>query len=266
MKVSVNEVWDDTLAFLRAERALVVPVALGTIYLASVIAISASLMLAPTVRGLPIILASAWGIIGQFALIDLVLKPQRSVREALGKGARTLPPAILVYVMIGALLMLLSLPLIFAIMQAGYTAENMPAVMADQVQMMKLAEALPSWASVYLLAFFAVCCFVFIRLILWKPAITIGGRPIDALKQSWALTHGRFWSLFGLVLLAGLVTQLVDWAITTAFGAVFLIVGRAIESAIVAQLVPALIAALVATAFQTVITVFVARYYQRATY
>ena len=260
MKVSVNQVWDETLAFVRAERALIVPVALGTIYLASIVAITAGL-LAPTVRGIPILIASAWGIVGQFALIDLVLEPRRSVREALGKGARTLAPAILVYILLGVVLILLSSPLAYALMKAGYTAESLSLAMTNQAETIKLMAALPGWFSLYSFAIFALCSFVFVRLLLWKPALTLGGRPIEALKQSWALTRGRFWPLFGLVLLAGLVIEVVTWALAAGLGTVFVLMGGGNG----VQLIPALIVALASTAFQTLITLFVAQYYRSAT-
>lgn len=262
MKVSVNTVWDETLAFIRAERALIVPLALGTIYLASIVAIAAAL-LAPTIRGVPILIASAWGIVGQFALIDLVLEPRRSVREALGKGVRTLPYAILVYVILGAALMLLSIPLVYAVMKAGYTAQALAPVFASQAETMKLVAALPGWFSLYSLALFALCAFVFVRLLLWKPALTLSNRPIEALKQSWALTRGNFWPLFGLMLLAGIVIEIVQWALSSALGATFMLVGRGLGAG--AQIIPLLIVALVSTAFQTVITLFIAIYYRRAT-
>jgi hypothetical protein len=263
MKVSVNAVWDETLAFIRAERALIIPLSLGTIYLASIVAIAAALLI-PAVRGVPMLIAAAWGIVGQFALVDLVLEPRRSVREALGKGAQVLPYAILIYFMLGAVLLLLSLPLVYAIMKAGYTAQSLAPVMANQAETMKLVAALPGWFSLYSLALFGLCAFVFVRLLLWKPALTLGGRPIEALKQSWVLTRGRFWPLFGLMLFAGLVMELVEWALSSALGAVFILFARGLG--VWTTLIPLMIVALASTAFQTILTIFIANYYRRTTF
>ena len=52
MKVSVNSVWDETLAFIRAERGLIIPLALGTTYLAAVLLLATALFLPQGARGL----------------------------------------------------------------------------------------------------------------------------------------------------------------------------------------------------------------------
>ena len=75
MKVSVNAVWDETLAFIRAERALVVPLALGTVYLAAVFLLAGSLFMPQGLRGLVLIAAGAGGHTGSitgFAFVPAV--------------------------------------------------------------------------------------------------------------------------------------------------------------------------------------------------
>jgi hypothetical protein len=263
MKVSVNAVWDETLAFIRAERGLVVPLALGTLYLSSVLVIAASAL--PQVLLAPLILiGAAWYVVGQFALIDLALFPGRSVREAIGVGVRRLPPAILIYLLVGAAFVLLAAPLGVALMQAGYAPETWQKLFANQLAVVKALNELPGWANLYFTVAVFGACYLFVRLLLWKAALVAGAQPIDAFKQSWTLTRGRFWVLVGLSLLAGLVMELVSWALESALGAIFLLAGRSLGSAVVGLIVPALLVALVSTAFQTVITLFLARFYKRA--
>jgi hypothetical protein len=265
MKVNINQVWDDTLAFIRAERSLVVPVALGTLYLAAVVVIAASVFLPQGLRGFVLLVATAWGIVGQLALIDLTRGAGRSVSEALGVGVQRLPFTLLIYMMLGFLFILATLPILMALTNSGLTVEQLTVFMTDQAQLRKLGDALPPWVALYMMALAIAGLFVFVRLLLWKAAIVELRRPIAALKDSWARTRGHFWALFGLVLIAGIVVQLVSWALETALGATFLLLGRALGSPVLAQIVPALIIALVSTAFQAVITIFLALYYRRST-
>ncbi|HTI30581.1 MAG TPA: hypothetical protein VL405_00495 [Sphingomonas sp.] len=264
MKVSVNAVWDETLAFIRAERALIVPLALGTIYLASVILIATAVFLPPAVRSLMLVIAGSWSIAGQLALIDLTRGSGRSVREALGVAMQRLPWAVLVYFVVGLLFTLLAAPIFYALMRAGYSLEQLSVLMADQSKMEVLSAALPGWAGLYMTVLVVGCLFLFVRLLLWKAALVELGRPVLAFKASWATTHGKFWALFGLLILALIVIQLVDWALGTGLGTIFLLLGQSMGSAVVAQLVPALLVALVSTALQTVVTLFLALFYRRA--
>lgn len=264
MKVSVNAVWDETLAFIRAERALVVPLALGTIYLAAILLLATALFLPQGIRGLMLVIAGSWSIAGQLALIDLTRAPGRSVNEALGVAMQRLPWAVLVYFCVGLLFTLLAAPILFAFMKAGYSLDQLAVLMADQTKMQALSAALPGWASLYILVLLIGMLFLFVRLLLWKAALVDLGRPIAAFKASWAATRGKFAVLFGLVILALVVMQLIDWALGSSLGAMFLLIGRSLNSPVVAQLVPALLIALASTAVQTVVTLFLAMFYRRA--
>ena len=264
MKVSVNAVWDETLAFIRAERALIVPLALGTIYLAAVVLLATAFFLPQGIRGLMLLIAGSWSIAGQLALIDLTRGGGRSVRDALGVAMHRLPWAVLVYFLVGMLFTLLAAPILLALMKTGYTLEQLSVLMADQTKLQALSAALPGWAGLYVLALLAGCLFLFVRLLLWKAALVELGRPVAAFKASWETTRGKFWALFGLLILALVVIELVDWALAAGLGTLFLLVGRSLRSPVVAQLVPALLVALVSTAFQTVVTLFLAILYRRA--
>lgn len=265
MKVSVNAVWDETLTFIRAERALVVPLALGTIYLAAVLLLATAFFLPPGLRGLMLLIAGSWSIAGQLALIDLTRGGGRAVRDALGVAMQRLPWAVLVYFLVGLLFTLLAAPVLYALMKAGYSLEQLSAMMADQTKMQALSAAMPGWATLYILALMVGCLFLFVRFLLWKAALVDLGRPMAAFRASWDSTRGKFWALLGLVILAAVVIQLVDWALAAGLGSLFLIAGQSLGSPVVAQLVPALLVALVSTAFQAVITLFLAIFYRRAT-
>lgn len=264
MKVGVNAVWDETLAFIRAERVLIVPLALGTIYLAAVVLLATAFFLPQGIRGLMLLIAGSWSIAGQLALIDLTRGSGRSVRDALGVALQRLPWAVLVYFLVGMLFTLLAAPILLALMKTGYTLDRLAVLMADQTKMQALSAALPGWAELYMLGLLVACLFLFVRLLLWKAALVELGRPIAAFKSSWNATRGKFWGLLGLLILALIVIQLVDWALAAGLGTLFLLVGRSLGSPIVAQLVPALLVALVSTALQTVVTLFLALYYRRA--
>jgi hypothetical protein len=265
MKVSVNAVWDDTLAFVRAERKLVVPLALGTIYFAAVFLLLAALSAPPAGRNVAMILAGGWSIVGQLALADLTRGGGRSVREALGVALRRLPWALLVYVAVMLLFTALFWPVVTAMLRLGYTMDQLVVLFADPAKSRAMMMALPSWTSFYMLAVSAVALFLFVRLILWKAALVDTGRLVPAFKASWQATRGKFWALLGLVLLTFILIQLVTLALTSGLGTLFLLVGQSLGSPIIAQLIPALLVALVMTAIQAMIALFLALFYRRAT-
>ena len=62
--------------------------------------------------------------------------------------------------------------------------------------------------------------FLGMRLIVSIPVLASGetNNPIKALSQSWRLTRGNFWPIFGLSLIIGLMSLLIGLAIFAIFG------------------------------------------------
>ena len=81
--ISMNQIWDDSIAFIRRESALLIPLALATIYIADVVAALATAATKPTEPNalitIAIIAAALWSIVGQLSIVSLVLKSGQSV-------------------------------------------------------------------------------------------------------------------------------------------------------------------------------------------
>lgn len=80
-----------------------------------------------------------------------------------------------------------------------------------------LALALASPAIVYLLA----------RLIVVYPAlISEALTPFEALRRTVRMTSGHGWKIAGLILMAAMLYIFVQLALGSAFGAIFVLLGR----------------------------------------
>lgn len=260
---TLSNAWNEALAFLSRERRLLIPVAFGTLFLARVLTlVFANVTPGPT-SSFVSILMSLWSIVGELAIIALTLHAGLSVKEALQAGARKLPAAILVYLLLGAALFLLSIPIVFGIQQAGVGPDQIVRVLTDQQLLQQLILELPFAVKAYGAVLALAALVIGVRLLLWKQALVGGaGRAIPALRASWRLTGSRFWTLLAVTFLLGLVTLVINWSVTVALGSVFLMIGGAIGSRFTAQVLLVLALAAVTTLVSLVVTVFLTHVYK----
>jgi hypothetical protein len=250
-RFSIGRVWDEAWAFLRAESALLVPVALATIGAAMLLLtqvipdpVNDALPRGPWLLWLiPVYVLMLAGII---AVSALVLRPGISVAESFRLALRRLPIAAGMVLLIAALSVVASVPVALASLidvQRGGAPGGLTA-MANG-------------------AMLAVTVWLWIRLLpMW--AVVTDGRttPLAVLRDSFALTRGIAGRLLGLTVIAGAAAIMVGAAILFGGGAVLMLIGRAIGGTEMAALLVAILMAVLVAAATTIWTVLIAILYR----
>lgn len=257
MAVSMNSVWDESIAFIRRESALLVPLALATIGLGSaafnivkpIAAHAGSSVLWSLLLGFALGLI----VIGQQAIFALVLQPGRSVGEAIGIGARTMPKfAALVALLVGILLIAM-LPLTLMLRAAG-------------VDLGGAQPRLPPLAIFYVALLMVVTAWVNLRMITLLPLIVDRNPPLfAAIRESFAATRGQAARLLGVMLLYMLVAGVVVAATGAVAGLIFKMIGEAAGTPFAGHVMLALTLAAVNAGFALIATTFVGHYYRALT-
>ena len=256
--ISMTQTWDRAFAFLRREAALLVPLALATIYLGDVVTgLATEFATGQSPSGLAtvaIVAISLWSIVGQLAVVALVLEPGRSVGEALMHGGRRLGKVILCALPPG---------LIFAC--AAVALASVATAYGFDVRKPETAQALPGWVALLSLAGVGVFVWLAIRLALMN-ALIVDRNPsvIAALTQAFAITRGIGARLFLIAAIYGVVVIVVGSAVQFVAGSLFALVGAATGSPFAGTVLTALVAGLVTAALSLTATVFLATLYKEA--
>jgi hypothetical protein len=255
--ISMNQVWDDSVAFVRRESALLVPLALATIFLGSVVASLAQGFSTPDqpnpVAGILALVGWMWSTVGQLAVMSLVLKPGQSVGEAIQHGLSRLGKVLLVGLVIVVVMFVVMIPVAGAAMASGVDPKN-PDTFKN----------LPSWVSLFLLAASAGFIWLSVRLsMLAALIIDRNPRVIESLKGGFALTKGLTARLILVALLYGVMALVLEKAFQFVAGSLFELLGRALDSPFTGEVMTALVLGLVGTALSLIATVFLATLYRR---
>ena len=250
-KLSLSKAWDDTRAVLARDGKLIGAVALALVYLPGVIAgvidpdqTPADIMAGGTAAWLTLATALI-GLVGQLAMIRLVLGPATSVGDAIAHGARRLP------VYLGGTLLWM-LPLVVLIILFGKN------LVADPK-----AES-PGEALVILIV---ICALVYLTVRLILVSAVASAEPVGPagmLKRAWALGSGNWWRLFAFVLMLGLATLIVLGVLGMASGIIAQLVFGAIEPMSVSALLVALITEIGSVLVTIVFITMIARLYAQA--
>jgi hypothetical protein len=255
--ISMNQVWDDSVAFVRREAGLLVPLVLATVYLGDVLASVAGAMAEPgKPNGLATFLmlaAALWSIVGQLSIVSLVLKAGQSVGEALQHGLSRLLKVLLVALVLGLVVSLALTPLLTAAVANGANPAKPESF-----------QSLPGW--ILLLATLTMIAMVWlgVRLALMN-ALIVDRNPgvIESLKGGFALTKGIAARLFLVVLLYGIVLAIVSGAVKFVAGSLFALIGAGLGSPFAGMVMTALVTGLVTAAMSLMATVFLANLYRR---
>lgn len=255
--ISMNQVWDDTVAFVRREAALLFPLALATLYVGDVVvslAAAARTAQGPTVTtALAIVAAAIWSVAGQLAIVSLVLRPGQSVGEALTHGVSRLGKVLLIALFFGLIASLAMIPIGAAVITSGVDLTNPQA-----------AQNLPMSIIVVMLLTALVLGWLGLRLLLMN-ALIVDRNPgvVETVKDGFALTRGIAARLLLVILVYVAVLSVVGSAIRFVSGSVFALVGAAIGSPFAGDVFVALITGLISTLFSLVAAVFLAMLYRR---
>ena len=259
--LSIGKAWEETVAFVKREGALLFPVAFVFLALPSVLvqqfvppqfiaymaAIQAGTKNVP-VPVLPasfiaaVLLAIALILTGALALYALSLRGGISVREAMVLAFRRLPVllAAALLIMAGGVGVVILLSIIGAVTHVAGGAGAMVALINILVP--------------------AVMLFVGVRLLLLYALTadrTVG--PVDAIRQSWALSRGHFLRLFAFFMVFLIVTLVVQAAAEAVFG----IIGRLAGGVGLAVLLGGIAVAALSAVIQVYFIVMTGRLYRQ---
>ena len=255
--ISMNQVWDDSVAFVRRESALLVPLALATLYVGDVVASLATAGATPNepnpLGTVALIAAAIWSIVGQLSIVSLVLKPGQSVGEALAHGAARLGKVVLVALLLGLALSIALLPA-----AVGAVASGADIAHPESFQ------NVPGWVSLLLVVTLAGMVWLGIRLALMN-ALIVDRNPgvIEAMKGGFALTRGIAARLFLVAALYGVILITLGSAVRFVAGTLFVLIGNALDSPFAGAVMTALVSGIVATALSLVATVYLATLYRQ---
>lgn len=258
---TIQAVWDDSVAFMRRERALLMPLALATLGLANMMIelvqdTSSGGSPSPTDMALSLLIVPAflWLLVGQLAIVTLALRPSCSVGEALRHSVTRLGINLLIALLLGIVLTVLFLPPMVAL--APYT-QQLAARDYTHVH-------LPLWASLWCVGLLALLVFTSTRLFV-LAAVTIErrGNPIELIRQSFALTRGVFGKLLLFTIGLAVFLLLLQAALAASFGLVAAVLGKLISSPLTGKLLESIAQSVLAAAFGCIQAVFAAKAYQR---
>lgn len=252
----MNQIWDESIAFIRQEAALLVPLALATLYIGDVVTTLAQGAATPAkpdiLATVAMLVGTVWSIIGQLSIVSLILNPGQSVGEALGHGAARLGKVLLIALLLGVVVALALTPIAVVAIANGAN----PAVP-------ETLQRLPSWLSLVVLAVVGVLIWLGIRLSLMN-ALIVDRNPgvIDALKGGFRLTQGIAARLSLVIILYALLLLVLGSAVKFVAGSLFSLIGMALQSDFAAVVMTALVAGIVNAALALIATVFLAILYR----
>ncbi|KRB81156.1 hypothetical protein ASE00_14165 [Sphingomonas sp. Root710] len=254
---SLGTVWEETIAFLRRERALLIPVALAIFGPAQLLLRFAMAGTDPTAMSgqanpqtLLAFPALLFALYGYLVISLLVLVPGISVGEALSRAVRAFPRTIAT----GMAVMTVWLGIALAVVIAATLGIMM---FRSSAQAGGLTNTLTFLVIVPMLV-------IVIRMLLFAPVLAMEQRgPVDALRRVWALGRDnvvRFVGVWVLFLFLGVVVTMVD---TLVFGSVFRLVALAIGDGEVVGVVQLLLTAALQAMLSLGMTVYIALIYRR---
>lgn len=247
-RLSISRAWDETKEVLRRDGGLIATVALALMVLPGTL----STLVQPAGAAAQMrelgwwtavaLLAMLIGLVGQLALARIALGGRQSVGEAIGHGARRAP------VFLGATMMwVLPLVLLFA-----------PFIRQIQAN----PTSPPTGAAFAMLLLILVFVFLGVRLMMTTPAAAAEDHgPVELLKRGWSLSRGRWWKLFGFLLLFLIVAFIVVTAVQSLIGVLISLLVGTPEPWSIGALLLALTSAVLSAALTVLLVTMITRMY-----
>jgi hypothetical protein len=253
----MSAIWDESAALIRRESHLLVPVALATVGIGSVI----SGLTQPetpaeglgAMGALGFILGNILGLIGNLAMMALALMPGMSVGESLRLAIARMPKmlGIVAVFLIALIVMMIPIVMILKMSGAQISADMSP-------------EDLPGIAILLVLVVGAALLYVSARLLTLSAIIVDRNPPaIDAIKSSFASTRGIVAKIVGVLLLFFVVTLVVSGAVASLSGILFGMLGKAVGVPLLGKGLTVLATGMVSALLSIVSTVFGAMLYRK---
>ena len=210
-RVSLSTAWDESRAILTRDGRLLVAVALALIVLPTVIVG----LVVPTAGGeretyhrLLQAAGGLIGLIGQLALVRLVIGPPTTVGAAISHGARRFPSLLGAIILLVLMFLLMVIPVVLILAFTGSADLTNPSRAATGAS-----------AALILLMLIAILAISARFMVSTAVAGAEAVGPLAILKRSWSVTRGHYWKLLGLLLLL-LVVAIVIMAAAAALGGV----------------------------------------------
>jgi hypothetical protein len=250
--LSISQAWDEAKARIASDGRLMMVVAIALIALpmavTGVVSPRTATAESTLVSSLIFLASSLLAIVGQLAVIRLAIGSNVSVGEAIGHAARRMPIYFLAAILIAIALFLALIPFVAILYAAGIPLDS--------------AAAQSPLAVILLLAFVALAVFVGVRMLMSSPVASeeaIG--PVAIIRRSWELTSGRFWRLFGFLLMFLIGAAVTMIAVNAAFTLLAVLLFGPVEPMSASALVVAIAEAVVNAAVTVLLAVMLARIY-----
>ena len=257
MSISMSAIWDESAALIRREGHLMVPVALATVGIGSVVSGLAQPETPAAGLGvigvLGFITGNILGLIGNLALMALALMPRMSVGESLRLAIARLPKMLGIAAVFLVALIVMMIPIAIILKMSG-----------APISASMTAEELPALAVLSALIVGAVLLYVSARLLTLSATVIDRNPPvIEAIKSSFASTRGIAAKIVGVVLLFFVVTLVVSGAAASISGILFGMLGKAVGAPLLGKGLTVLVTGMVSALLSIVSTVFGAMLYRK---
>jgi hypothetical protein len=253
IRISLGSVWETTAGFVRAESALLAPLAmlgfgLPTVAILLAVPMDAAEagMLKPGAWMLWLLPCGLFSMLGSIAVSALVLTPGVSVREAMLVAIARLPAAI------GLLLLYVGLQVVLSV----------PVALATLVDLRVSGGAGPI-AMIANLAGIGVMIWLFVRVLpIWAVLADRPQGPWAAVRTAFRLTGGCYARLLALRIVMAAAAGIAMLVLLIPIGAVAQLIGMATGNAQVSVILSFVATGVVVAAVVGLWTVYVARLYR----
>lgn len=264
MTISMSAIWDESIALVKRERHLLVPLALATIGIGS--AASALVQPEPGQAGsvkivvIAMLAANLIKLIGSLAIIALVLKPGLSVAEGIQLAVARIPKMLVFILLYSLAVIVVMLPAVIALL---------PTLLASKsgtISMQTAIQDLPPQVLLLALIGMIVLLYAGMRLVTLN-VIIIDKNPsvMTAMRTAYAQSRGLVFKLICVLLLFVIVGTVISGAAMAVLGSLFVLVGKSLGLPLLGKMVAALVGGMVEALFSILLAVFITKLYLKLT-
>lgn len=253
---SLGIIWEETIAFLRREGSLLIPVALATFGIAQLLlelAMVGNPAAGPVTqafspRSLLMIPAALLLLIGNLAVSRIVLVPGRSIGESLSDTLRNAPRALLVILLIFAMMAGIALLTVIAATLGAMTFRVDPKAITPNIVLLLMVPMF----------------IIGIRMLMLVPILAVEQQgPLEALRRAWALSRRHFLRFLGVFATVMMLTVVLALVQMFALGSLFRLLALAVGDGQLVLILQAVVNAGLEAMLSLGVTVYIALIYRK---
>lgn len=253
---SLSTIWEETIAFLRREGALLIPVALATFGIAQLLLelgmggkpATGSALQSLSPQMLLLLPAIFLLLIGNLAVSRIALVPGSSIGESLAEALRAAPKAVVAMLLISAIMMGIALVIVIAATLGAMTFQVDPKTITPNITLLLMV---PMFV-------------VIVRMMLLVPLMSVEQiGPIEAIRRGWALGRPHFFRLLGLFALVMMMAFILGMIQMFVVGSLFRLLALAISDSQLVLVLEAVVNAALAAMLSLAAAVFIALFYKK---